>query len=80
MVDTIASLRAELVDLKEQLHIVRQHLGHDLAEVKAQHYCMLNETIAPLLSDAIDALEIDPPARSVAIRRIKSVLTAINRR
>lgn len=71
---TIEALQAEL----SALRIERHHWGHDMSETKAQHRMLLNERIAPLLADAIDALEIDPPAPSVALKRIKAVLKMID--
>jgi len=70
----IEALQAELTALR----IERHHWGYDMSETKAQHRMLLNERVAPLLADAIDALEIDPPAPSVALKRVKAVLKVIN--
>ena len=48
-----------------------------MVETLARHHVLLNERIAPLLSDAIDALEIEPPVPHLSLRRIKSVLKII---
>ena len=42
-------------------------------------HVLLRERLAPLLKDAIDALEIDPPAPGVSLRRIQTaLLVALN--
>ena len=79
-----AALHAELGQqsksleaLEVQLTAERQHWGHGLTETKAKQKVLLGERVAPLLSDAIDALEIEPSAPSVALRRLKAVLSII---
>lgn len=79
-----ATLRAELGQqsktleaLQAQLMAERQHWGHGLTETKAKQKVLLGERVAPLLSDAIDALEIEPSAPGVALRRLKTVLSII---
>lgn len=67
---TIAKLEQTLVD-------ERQHWGHDLTETKAEQRVLLGERLGPLLTDAIDALEIDPPAPGTALRRVKAALSVI---
>ena len=52
--------------------------GHDLSETKAEQRVLLRERVAPLLSDAIDALEIDPAAPHIALKRLKTVLSIID--
>jgi len=78
------ALRAELdqkvkrlVVIEAQLTAERQHWGHDLTEAKAEQKVLLGERVAPLLSDAIDALEIEPSAPGVALRRLKAILSII---
>ena len=80
----LTSLQSELKETSQSLHAVqaqlqaeRQHWGHDLSETKAEQRMLLSERVAPLLSDAIDALEIEPPAPHVALRRLKSVLSLV---
>ncbi len=80
----LASLKTQLTERSEALGAVqvrleaeRQHWGHDLSETKAEQRVLLSERIAPLLSDAIDALEIEPPAPHVALKRLKTVLSLI---
>jgi len=88
----IDNLRTELEDPKrsiserdtaiaklEQTHAAeRHHWGHDLTETKAEQKVLLGERLGPLLADAIDALEIDPPAPGTALRRVKAALSVIN--
>ena len=81
----LAALRADLArkeaalkSVETQLENERHHWGHDLSETKAGQRILLGERVAPLLSDAIDALEIEPPAQSVALKRIKAVLKVID--
>lgn len=66
-----------LVAVQAQLEAERQHWGHDLSETKAEQRVLLSERVAPLLSDAIDALEIEPPALHVALKRLKTVLSLV---
>jgi hypothetical protein len=80
----LASLRDGLTEKEKafntvstQLENERHHWGHDLSETKAGQRVLLGERVAPLLSDAIDALEIDPPVPNVALKRIKAVLNII---
>ena len=68
----------EVVELKAKLLTERQHWGHDLSEIQAGQGVLLRERVAPLISDAIDALEIDPPFPHVALKRLKAVLSLIN--
>lgn len=72
-------IKAQLAALQTQLEVERQHSGHDLCEAKAKYRVLLNERIAPLLSDAIDALEIDPPAPEISLRRMRAVLSLIKK-
>ena len=87
----VARLQTELGDAKKKiiehestisesertLSAERHHWGHDLTETKAKQKVLLGERLGPLLEDAVDALEIDPPAPSIALRRVKSALTII---
>lgn len=67
-----------LAATEAKLAAERQHWGHDLTETKAEQKVLLGERVAPLLSDAIDALEIEPPAPGVALRRLKAILSIIS--
>ncbi len=71
------ALAAERDALIRQLEESRQHFGHDMVNVKAQQSLLLTERIAPLLDNAVDALEIQPPAPDVALRRLKSAIKSI---
>lgn len=75
--ETIAEHEAAISKLEQTLTAERQHWGHDLTETKAEQKVLLSERLAPLLEDAIDALEIDPPAPGTALRRTKSALAVI---
>jgi hypothetical protein len=69
--------RKTIAELEQTLTVERQHWGHDLTETRAKHKILLSERLWPLLEDAIDALEIDPPAPVTALRRTKSALAVI---
>ncbi|MDN2584258.1 hypothetical protein [Aquibium sp. ELW1220] len=75
---TIISERdTAIAKLEQTLAAERHHWGHDLTETKAEQKVLLGERLGPLLSDAIDALEIDPPAPGTALRRVKAALSVI---
>ena len=73
----LSEKNAELKNVQTQLENERHHWGHDLSETKAGQRVLLGERVAPLLSDAIDALEIEPPVPSIALKRVKTVLKVI---
>ena len=55
--------------------------GHAMSDMRGEYNVLLNENIIPLLSDAIDALELhdeheNPKLLSVALRRIKRAMKA----
>lgn len=79
--DSIANSRdelaAELEALRRELDESRLHFGHDMANIKAKQNLLLTERIAPLIANAVDALEIEPPAPDVALRRLKSAIKSI---
>ncbi len=74
----LANKKEALEEITTRLENERHHWGHDLSETKAGQRVLLGERMAPLLSDAIDALEIEPPAPEVALKRIKAVLSIIH--
>jgi hypothetical protein len=76
----LATKSEALSNTQSQLDSERQHWGHDLSETKAEQRVLLRERVTPLLSDAIDALEIDPAAPHIALKRLKTVLSIINHR
>lgn len=61
-----------------RLEAERQHFGHDLSGERAERRVLLRQRVAPLLSDAVDALEIEPPAPGIALERLKTVLSLID--
>lgn len=72
---TIAEQGKTIAALEKTLMDERHHWGHDLTETKAKYQVLLREHLVPLLSDAIDALEIDSPlGLRIALRRVKSAL------
>jgi hypothetical protein len=69
----------ELANTRSELEAERHHSGHDLTEAKGAQQALLQDRIRPLLSDAIDALEIDPAAPGVALRRLKNIIAIIEK-
>jgi hypothetical protein len=74
---TIAEHEKRVSELEKTLSNERQHWGHDLTETKAGQKVLLGEKLGPLLNDAIDALEIDPPEPGIALRRMKAAASVI---
>jgi hypothetical protein len=74
---TISEQEAAIANLEKTLAAERHHWGHDLTETRAEQKVLLGERLGPLLADAIDALEIDPPAPGIALRRVKAALSVI---
>lgn len=74
---TISERASAIANLERTLEAERHHWGHDLTEAKAEQKVLLGERLGPLLADAIDALEIDPPAPGTALRRVKAALSVI---
>ncbi|GAB5438075.1 hypothetical protein [Falsiruegeria mediterranea] len=74
---TISDQEAKIAQLDRTLAAERHHWGHDLTETKAEQKVLLGERLGPLLADAIDALEIEPPAPGIALRRVKVALSVI---
>lgn len=75
----LATTTSELLAAKAELEAERHHSGHELTETKGAQQALLRERIKPLLSDAVDALEIDPAAPDVALRRLKNVIELIEK-
>jgi hypothetical protein len=48
-----------------------------MADVRTQQSVFLKERLGPLLNDAVDALEINPPEPRIALKRLKSALASI---
>ena len=74
---TISDQDTKITQLDQTLAAERHHWGHDLTETKAEQQVLLGERLGPLLADAIDALEIEPPAPGTALRRVKAALSLI---
>ena len=74
---TITDHEAAIAKLERTLADERQHWGHDLTETRAEQKALLGERLDPLLEDAIDALEINPPAPGTALRRVRAALAVI---
>lgn len=74
---TISEQEMAIANLEKTLAAERHHWGHDLTETKAVQQVLLGERLGPLLADAIDALEIEPPAPGTALRRVKVALSVI---
>jgi hypothetical protein len=75
--DERESLSRKLVETQRQFDESQQHWGHDMVEVKSEQSLLLRERLKPLLSDAIDALEIKPPAPEIALERVMVALSSI---
>lgn len=74
---TRAKQEKHVSELEQTLSNERQHWGHDLTETKAEQKVLLGGRIGPLLKDAIDALEIDPPEPGIALRRVRAAVSVI---
>ena len=75
----ISKQEMAIANLEKTLAVERHHWGHDLTETKAKQKVLLGERLAPLLADAIDALEIGPPAQGIALRRVKAAISVIEK-
>jgi hypothetical protein len=67
----------EFNNLSVQFDNERQHWSYDLATTKSKQQVFLRNQVTPLVADAVDALEIEPPAPHVALRRLARVKTII---
>ena len=67
-----------LKETQADLAAKSERWGYDLNDRKTKQRVLLKDKVAPLLSDAIDALEIEPPAPGVALSRLKAVLSIID--
>jgi hypothetical protein len=72
-----AELTAKLEREKKLLDESRQHWGHDMVDIKARQNNLLRERLKPLLNDAVDALQIQPPAPDIALERVMIALSSI---
>jgi hypothetical protein len=72
-----AALAAELERERRLLEESQQHWGHDMVDIKARQGVLLRERLRPLLADAVDALQIQPPAPEIALERVMTALSSI---
>ena len=88
--EKMMTLEEKIRDLETQLENEKFFSRQDIMEVRGKNYVLLHERISPLLSDALDALEIiqENPEKfddnlsgflSTAIERIKSVMQDIEK-
>ena len=73
----INGLAEQLASARSQLEESKQHWGHDMVDAKARQNTLLNSRLLPLLNDAVDALEIQPSAPEIALKRLKAALRSI---
>ena len=66
-----------LAGLLELARVERQHSCFDFAAEKGRYVVLLREKLKPLLSDAVDALEISVPAPHIVRERLGDALKAI---
>lgn len=71
------AMSVKMIEAQRRLLEKEQHWGHDMVDIKACQTALLRDRLSPLLSDAIDALEMEPQAPHVALRRIKSAQLVI---
>lgn len=76
--DERENLSRKLAEAQRHFDESQQHWGHDMADVKSQQSLLLRERLRPLLSDAIDALEIKPAAPEIALERVMVALSSID--
>lgn len=74
---TIAEHEGTIIKLEHALYAERHNSGHNIVGIKAKQRALLRERLEPLLADAIDALEIEPSAPGVALRRVKAAIFLI---
>jgi len=77
LMQELAKSDAHAAEAAKKLSEGLQHAGHDIVELKARQNAFLKRRITPLLNDAVDALEVEPPAPHIAIKRLKSAREAI---
>ena len=68
----------QLAEARSRLQEMTQHWGHDVSTTKAEQRVFMEGRVTPLLADAVDALEIEPPEIKVALRRLKSAVELIS--
>ena len=76
-------LRDKVRQLENKIH----HVGYDYSEMRGEYNVLLSSSIIPLLSDAVDALELHSEAKAkgwqdtpvyvrIALERVKDAMKA----
>ncbi|MGY0834217.1 hypothetical protein [Azospirillum argentinense] len=68
-----ADAEARAAGLQRELDAARRVAAHDLADSRARCRTFVDEKIAPLVADAIDALDGAPPYPDVALERLRLI-------
>lgn len=68
-----AEAEARAAALQHELDAARRVAAHDLADSRARCRTFVDEKIAPLVADAIDALDGTPPYPDVALERLRLI-------
>jgi hypothetical protein len=77
------NLKDKVKQLEDKLH----HVGYDYSEMRGGYNVLLSSSIIPLLSDAVDALELHSEAKAkgwqdtpvylrIALERVKDAMKA----
>lgn len=77
LIAQIAGLQGEIDRLTADIAGVRGDADHGEIELKARYRTMLIRRLRPYLTDAVEALEADPPFTDVASQRLKLGLAEI---
>lgn len=75
--EEIKNLTDQLASAQSKLDESKQHWGHDIVDAKARQNTLLKSRLLPLLNDAVDALEMQPSAPQISLKRLKAALRAI---
>ena len=78
---------SRIKELEDKLH----HAGHDYVSMRGEYNVLLSRHILPLLSDAVDALELhseakekgwanDPAYLRIALERVKHAMKAAEKK
>ena len=81
------NLKDKVKQLEDKLH----HVGYDYSEMRGEYNVLLSSSIIPLLSDAVDALELHSEAKAkgwqdtpvyvrIALERVKDAMKAAERK
>ena len=75
------NLKDKIIHLENKIH----HAGYDNSSMRADYNVLLSRHILPMLSDAVDALELHSEAKGlkagpdyvrIALRRVKNAMKA----